>query len=122
MTKAYSYSFDDHIRDLGSMLHIIEQIAPILWALFPVRKKKPTARKIEFYKTVLSSLTSALTAQSLSGSTNIEIADSSIFKVGDVLSFEATDGSFISEYAYVDALVDATNITVTRGYDSTTRS
>lgn len=73
--------------------------------------------KTEWAEDSLIAETDTNTAAILVGDTNIQVADSSKFEVGAIITVELASGAANTERMRVTVIVDATNITVVRNID-----
>lgn len=77
---------------------------------------KATNTTIEWFENTLSPKKATLTAAAGTGTT-FTVADSSIFKVDDILRIEKSNGKEIPEQVLITAIPTGTTLTVSRGYD-----
>lgn len=77
---------------------------------------RATNTTFEWYERILAPKKASLTAAA-GTTTTFTVADSSIFKVNDVLRLEESDGKEITEQVIITAIPTATTLTVTRNYN-----
>ena len=120
-------------RDVDNLLYQTIQNSPTLIGLIQGREfsagtginvfnpisnssNKASATTFEWYERVLGPKKASLTA--IAGTTTtFTVADSSIFRIEDILRIETAAGKEVKEQVIVTAIPSATTLTVTRNYN-----
>jgi hypothetical protein len=113
-TTTNSYSYANLRRDLAGAMAIIMANSPSLLSIIPMSTRQATQNKFEWPELVMAAESDTLTAAITNVATTVPVTTGSAFKAGMIIAFEGND-----EVMKVTA-VAANNLTVTRGYGSTT--